>query len=742
MHARRLPVHFGGLVTRVHEESGLTIPAKPGAARMSGKAGSIVEVALPVPLRRGFDYLLDEGTEPPEPGTRVRVPFGRRRGTVGIVLGRRAESRLPEGKLRRIAAFLDEQPLFGAEHLALLRWAADYYQHPIGEVVFASLPSRLRQGAPAMPPAAPTAWRITPEGLRHLQSIRRAPRREAVLRRLVQSPDGIADAALAAEELRRPMLEELRKAGYVERFEIAPAPAAALAPGIRLNDSQAVAVAAVAGAFGRFQAFVLNGVTGSGKTEVYLELAARVVACGRQALILVPEIGLTPQLIERVGRRIPAGVAMLHSALPESERLAAWLRARDGKAAVILGTRSAIWTPLCRPGIVIVDEEHDASYKQQDALRYSARDVAVVRARDAGVPIVLGSATPALESLHNVRGGRYTELRLPRRAGAATPPEIRIVDLRRQEMHGALSRPLVQAIDAELRQDRQVLLFLNRRGYSPVIMCHACGWTAACPRCGLALTFHKQKDRMLCHHCGSSAAPERGCPDCGGTELLQVGHGTERLSEALAARFPNARLLRVDRDSTRGRGAMDRIVRTINAGEADILIGTQMLAKGHHFPKLTLVGIIDADRGLFSADFRASERMAQLFVQVSGRAGRENHPGRVLIQTHHPEHALLLALIRGGYEGFAATALEERREAELPPFTCLALLRAEHFAAEPPIRFLEEARDLLGNRGRGIQAFGPVPAPMERKAGRYRFQLLLQAGDRPALARALRPWTQ
>jgi len=708
---------------------------------MPGKTTSIVEVALPVPLRRGFDYLLDPQADPPEPGMRVRVPFGRR-GSVGIVLGRSAESRLPPGKLRKVAAVLDERPLFGERHLALLRWAADYYQHPIGEVVFGAIPVKLRQGAPATPPPAPTAWKITPEGLRHLESIRRAPRREAVLRRLSRSPDGIADDALGAEDLRRPMLETLRKLGWVERIEMAAAPMPVAGHGISLNAGQADAVTAVAAAFGRFQAFVLNGVTGSGKTEVYLELAARAVTAGLQALLMVPEIGLTPQLIERVHRRLPGGVAVLHSGLPESERLAAWLRARAGEAAVILGTRSAVWTPLPRPGIIIVDEEHDASYKQQEGLRYSARDVAVVRARDAGVPIVLGSATPALESLHNVRGGRYTELRLPRRAGAATPPEIRIVDLRGQEMHGALSRPLLQAIGSELHARHQVLLFLNRRGYSPVIMCHACGWSATCPRCGVPFTFHKQKNRMLCHHCGTGSAPERGCPECGGAELLQVGHGTERLAETLAAQFPEARLLRVDRDSTRRRGAMERMVKAINAGEADILIGTQMLAKGHHFPKLTLVGIIDADGGLFSADFRAGERMAQLFVQVSGRAGREEHAGRVLIQTHHPEHPLLRALIRGGYESFAAAALEERREAELPPFTSLALLRAEHVAAEAPIRFLEEARDLLGDARHGIQAFGPVPAPMERKAGRYRFQLLVQAGSRAELGKVLRTWAR
>jgi primosomal protein N' (replication factor Y) len=538
------------------------------------------------------------------------------------------------------------------------------------------------------------------------------------------------------------VLAALRKSGCIERTEQKAGAAPVPAPGPQLNPRQAAAVDAVAALLGRFQPFVLNGVTGSGKTEVYLELVARVVAGGRQALVLVPEIGLTPQLIDRVRRRLPAGVVVLHSALPESERMAAWLQARDGTAAVVLGTRSAIWTPLSRPGLVVVDEEHDPSYKQQEGLRYSARDVAVVRARDANVPVILGSATPSLESLHNVQAGRYLELRLPRRAGAASPPVIRIVDLRGQSMHGALSAALLDAIDATVKAGRQVLLFLNRRGYAPVIMCHACGWTALCRRCGVPLTFHKQHGLMLCHHCGVRAAPAAACGECAGDQLLQVGHGTERLAETLATAFPRARLLRVDRDSTRRRGAMDRMVRAIDAGEADILIGTQMLAKGHHFPNLTLVGIVDADRGLFSADFRAGERMAQLFVQVSGRAGRGEEPGRVLIQTHHPGHPLLHALIEGGYEAFAGTALEERRQAELPPFTNLALLRAEHFAADAPGRFLEEARALLERQRRRVQIFGPVPAPMERKAGRYRFHLLVQAARRPDLGEALRPWAQ
>jgi primosomal protein N' (replication factor Y) len=401
---------------------------------------------------------------------------------------------------------------------------------------------------------------------------------------------------------------------------------------------------------------------------------------------------------------------------------------------VVLGTRSAVWAPLRRPGVIIVDEEHDPSYKQQDGFRYSARDSAVMRARNENIPVVLGSATPSMESLYNVRAGRFTQLRLPDRAGNAAHPEVQVVDMRGRPLTGALSEPLLNAVQQALDSGQQSLLFLNRRGFSPVIMCHGCGWIATCSRCEAPMTYHRQRESLLCHHCGGAAAPPRECPEC--------GHGTQRIEETLTERFPGARVLRIDRDSTRRKGAMSDMVDRVNAGKADILVGTQMLAKGHDFPNLALVGIVDVDRGLFSTDFRATERMAQLFIQVSGRAGRSTQRGRVLIQTHFPTHPLLQSLIRTGYDGFADAVLEERRLAELPPYSYLALLRAEHYEADRPRLFLEQARDLLVKETSEVMVLGPVPAPMEKRAGRTRFQLLVQARRRPSLASALGPWVQ
>ncbi|MBI2992771.1 MAG: primosomal protein N' [Gammaproteobacteria bacterium] len=706
----------------------------------------ILRVALPVPLRRGFEYFAPPAmTRPPGPGTRIHVPFGKSRWRIGIVLGNSMRSELPSGRLKTAGAIIDDEPLFSADHFRLLLWASEYYQHPIGEVLFGALPGALRKGK-TVELKSDRVWRLSRAGQSQADGgTRLGPKQAALLSLLQQSADGILEGEMRLHhEIGRATLKSLQAKG---RIESAPAPGPVEAPRpvsaqVALNAAQARAAGQIAAELGRFQPFLLNGVTGSGKTEVYLNLINTVAGSGSQALVLVPEIGLTPQLVERIRARIGSRVALMHSSLSESERLASWLQARAGQADVLLGTRSAVWTPLRKPGIFIIDEEHDSSFKQQDGFRYSARDVAIMRARDAGVPIVLGSATPSMESLHNARTGKYTELRLPQRAGDALPPEIRIVDLRHQRLDGAISLPLIQAIDRELAARRQVLIFLNRRGYSPVILCHACGWMATCKRCNVPLTWHKRADRFLCHHCALQSRLPLRCPECGAGELLEVGHGTERLAETLSRRFPEARVLRIDRDSTRRKGVMNRMVESIATGDADILIGTQMLAKGHDFPNLTLVGIVDADRGLYSTDYRSGERMAQLFMQVSGRAGRAEHRGTVMIQTHHPDHPLLRSLIEHGYGGFADAVLRERRDAQLPPYSYLALLRAEHYRPETPQRFLDAARGMLEQRAGGLQIFGPVPAPMEKRAGRHRFQLLVQGNSRAALHKALRSWTQ
>lgn len=702
----------------------------------------VLKVAVPTPLHGCFDYLPPAGLEAEAvaPGSRVRVPFGRRR-SVGIVLGA-GEPTVEPGRLRRAHALLDSRPVLPPALLELLRWSAEYYQHPLGEVIATALPALLRQGEPARA-EGPRYWRATPAGMAlDLEVLRRAPRQAALLARLRGHPSGLGPEALNRLDFdwRRP-LAALEARGWVEAHTAPCLPAGVQAPrpGPDLNAAQAQAVQSVTEALGGFAPILLEGVTGSGKTEVYLGVIEAVVARGGQALVLVPEIGLTPQLVERFRRRFAGSIAVLHSGLSDRERLCAWLMAGEGRAPIVLGTRSAVFTPLARPGVIIVDEEHDPSFKQQDGFRYSARDLAVVRARQAGVPVVLGSATPSLESLHNALRGQYRHLRLPERAGAARHPEVRLLDVRRHPLTEGLSEPLLAHMDRHLQAGGQVLLFLNRRGYAPTLLCHECGWVGRCARCDAHMTLHARDRRLRCHHCGAERPLPVQCPDCGSAELITLGLGTERLEQALSGRFPGVGVVRIDRDSTRRKGAMEDKLAGVQDGTHRILVGTQMLAKGHDFPGVTLVGIVDVDQGLFSADFRAPERLAQLIVQVAGRAGRGERPGEVIIQTHHPEHPLLQTLVRAGYGAFARAALAEREAVGLPPCGALALLRAEAPAAEPPRRFLSEARALLAAQGEAeVALLGPVPAPMELRAGRYRAQLLLQAPERRPLQRLLR----
>jgi primosomal protein N' (replication factor Y) len=502
-------------------------------------------------------------------------------------------------------------------------------------------------------------------------------------------------------------------------------------------------VSAVSAAFGRHARFLLEGITGSGKTEVYLHLARLAIARGEQVMLLLPEIGLTPQLEERFRTSLPATLAVFHSRLTDVERLRSWLDTQSGTASILLGTRSAVFVPMKRPGLIIVDEEHDPSYKQQEGFRFSARDVAIKKARDLAVPILLGSATPCLESLWNVTRERYRPLRLPERAGGAAKPTFQLVDIRQQRLSEGLSRPLIDRIKSTLERRQQILLFINRRGFAPTLICHACGWVAECPRCDARLVIHYRDERLRCHYCAYEQPLPNECPECGVTDLRALGIGTERLEQSLLRLFPDSRVMRIDRDSTVKAGSLKQKLADVHGGEVDILIGTQMLAKGHHLPNVTLVGILDADAMLFATDFRASERTAQLIVQVAGRAGRGDQPGSVMLQTRHPGHPLLRTLIDDGYPAFAEAALSERRSAGLPPFGHLAVWRADAVDETAPLRFLTEVRDLAERlKGDRIQILGPAPAPMLRQAGRHRYQLLLQGARRAglhALLEALQP---
>ena len=703
---------------------------------------------MPGPLRRWFEYLPPSGqsdTDGFRPGTRVKVPFG---GSVrtGVVLETANESEIEVGRLRRIAARLDDEPSIPPSLLRLLVWAADYYHHPIGEVVRTALPTGLRRARPAAPAAG--AWRLTGKAGAS-SALPRAPRQAAVVAALEEAARQGGEPCLAETRLCtipnwRPAMRALARKGWVEPLAAAPPPAGTVPKLATPNESQARAVDAIASAAGSFRAFLLDGVTGSGKTEVYLIAIDRLVRSGAdQALVLVPEIGLTPQLVARFREALPVPISVVHSGMADGERLRSWEAARTGGSRVVIGTRSAVFTPLCRPALIVVDEEHDPSYKQQDGFRYSARDLALMRGSIEGVPVVLGSATPSLETIHLSTAGRCRRLRLAERAGGARMPGIVLHDVRRLPLAAGLSERLIEAVEERLARREQTLLFVNRRGFAPVVLCHDCGEAIECRHCDSRLVLHRADRRLRCHHCGAEHGIPVRCAACESPDLVSVGSGTQRLAEWLSERFASARVLRIDRDSTRRRGELDRMVRAARDGSVDILVGTQMLAKGHDFPRVTLVGVVDADAGLLSPDFRAPERVAQLVTQVAGRAGRGALAGEVIVQTRRPRHPLLTALAREGYPAFATAALAERDEIRLPPFARLVLLRAEASARVASSGFLATARQLAGELHRpGVEVMGPVPSPMERQGGRYRAQLLLRSASRTNLQAFLRPWVE
>lgn len=708
-----------------------------GQTKLPSSRALLVQVVVDAPVPTVFDYLVPPDQQP-SCGVRVRVPFGR--GTrIGVVVGTEDAAAVARGRLKLLGEVLDRTALLDAAHLAFLQWAADYYHHPVGEVVCAALPVRLRRGEPPLALGV-SAWELTAAGrAADPATLRRAPRQAALLVELqrragpVTRPELEAAAGPAGAALRA-----LRGRSWIQACELAAPPPQTVGTGPALTAEQAAAVSAVSNGFGQFGAFLLEGVTGSGKTEVYLRLAVAALARGQGVLVLVPEISLTPQLVRRFAARLGPGVAVLHSGLSEGERERAWQRARLGLARVVIGTRSAVLAPVADLGLMLVDEEHDGSFKQQDGFRYSARDLALVRAQralgGAGCPVVLGSATPSLESLRNAQEGRYRLLRLSQRAGAARLPRLDLLDVRAQPLEAGLSPVLLRELAATLESGQQALVFLNRRGFAPVLSCYDCGWLSDCPRCDARQTWHAAAGLLWCHHCGAQRRVPAVCPDCGGVELHPLGQGTERLEQVLRVRFPAVPLLRVDRDATRRKGQLEQLLEQAREGRPALLVGTQMLAKGHHFPGVTLVGVLDVDGGLFGADFRAAERMAQLVVQVAGRAGRGEAPGRVLIQTRFPEHPLLQTLVRLGYPAFAAAALAERCEAELPPYSHQALWRAEAAHAGPAAAFLGAVAALAaGLQQPAVTLWGPVPAPMERRAGRYRAHLLLQAAARRPL---------
>ncbi len=741
----------------------------------------ILQVIVACPLPRLFDYLPPANTPPAalQPGVRLWLPFGKRKrvappdknsgqiehlpgfqlptatqarpdGILGLLLDVRDHSDVPTAQLKAAYAVLDDAPLLTADVLRLLRWAAGYYHYPVGRVLQTALPALLNQGAAAQLPTLP-GWALSDAGRElDLASLpKRAHKQLALLDFLRQCPEQAATQANLNQHFphSHATLKKLHEKAWItpsridKPFVFNPSPQ----PPLALNAAQNAAVQAVCGHLSGFRAFLLDGVTGSGKTEVYLQIIQTVIEQGRQALVLVPEINLTPQMLSRFERRFACPIAVLHSKLTDHERLAAWLLAAQGIAPIVIGTRSAAWTPLAKPGVFIVDEEHDASYKQQAGFQYSARDLTLMRGHFAAVPVLLGSATPALDSLLNVRNGRYQNLPLPERAGAARPPTFRLIDLRQHPPQEGLSQPLLKALQTRLEIQQQSLVYINRRGFAPTLMCHTCGWVATCRHCAAHQTYHDQDERLHCHHCGASQSLPRVCPQCQSPDLRRLGYGTERVEQALRGQFPTARILRMDSDSTKRKHAMQQMLEQVHEGEVDILVGTQMLTKGHHFPKVTLVGVVNLDGGLFGVDFRASERLAQGLLQVAGRAGRAQLPGEVLLQTYHPQHPLLCALLEQGYGGFAEHALQEREQAALPPYTYLALLRAEAKQEADLTGFLKQARAVAESQIEqqhlaNVEIFGPIPAPLERRANFHRAQLLCQAAQRGHLHALLQHW--
>lgn len=710
----------------------------------------ICRVALALPLHKQFDYLLPDYLHKTENeelvGCRVSVPFGGKRQMIGVICETDPKLNYSVDKLKKIIRLIDHKPLLSKELWQLLRWAAFYYQHPFGDVFQQAIPTSLRQGKEPLFKAE-EYWRLSEKAF-ILDDFKRAKKQ-------YQALTALTDGCLSIKQLKevnitRPTLNTLQEKGLIESEEKQPEQTTNWLENFIenkekpiLSAEQAVAISGVTGQSESFNCFLLEGITGSGKTEVYLNIIKAILISGKQVLIIVPEIGLTPQIVQRFKNRFNVPISLKHSALNAREQLDSWCHAKQGSAAIIIGTRSAVFSDFKNLGLIILDEEHDASFKQQDGFRYHARDFAIKRAHQQNIPIVLGSATPCLETLHNALQGKYKHLHLTQRAGNAKPPSSSLINLAGLPLQSGLSPQLIELMGKHLAKNNQVILFLNRRGYAPVLMCHECGHLLKCPRCDAFYTYHKSANYLHCHHCTSTLPVPKQCGDCGSTQLIATGTGTEQLEETLNELFPDYPTVRIDRDNTRKKESFNQYLNDINQGKYKILLGTQMLAKGHHFPDVTLVALIDVDGALFCNDFRASERLAQLFTQVAGRAGRAEKKGQVLLQTHHPEHSLLQDLVNNGYLEFSRSALQERALAQLPPYSFQALLRAESSNATLAENFLRLCKQIVeqiaavNKINDRLFILGPIPASMERRAGKYRFQLLLQSQQRSLITQTL-----
>ncbi len=702
---------------------------------------NIISVAIDLPLFRLFDYLTIKNTQTlPKLGCRILVPFGQHE-KVAVVIALNQKSDIPRSKLRNVLKIIDKKPLLNEADLWLIQFTSDYYRHPLGEVVASALPSLLRKGKSLTPTLE--QFFITNEGRSvDIKALYSKAKRQAELLNTIRESTEINSNTLD-EKLPtwRRQKKILLEKGWIssklsEDHGLPDVEKINTKPGPNLNSEQRVAVESIINKKG-FHTHLLDGVTSSGKTEVYLHIIQNIIKSKKQVLILVPEIGLTSQLVKHLINRIGIKPVLMHSSLTDSERLLSWRMSKNGSAPLVLGTRSAIFIPIKTPGLIVVDEEHDTSYKQQEGLRYSARDLAIIRGKYLNIPVILGSATPSLESLKRCDENFYQHLKLTSRAGNALPPFMRIVDLSVNKTKDGISEQLVLAIDKHMKNNGQVLIFLNRRGFAPTLICNHCGHIAECSRCDSRITVSIVKKSLECHHCGSKRPISYKCDECGG-ECVPLGQGTERIEEILSKKFSKYTIKRIDSDSTRLKGTMDKALALATSGQSMILVGTQMLSKGHHFPRLTLVGVVNADQGLFSTDFRGSERLAQNIIQVAGRAGREKKQGEVIIQTEFPKHPFWNELFSGGYHQVARFSMAERKAAGWPPFSHIALIRADSHNREYTWKFLLNAKNIMVDSNiDDVRILGPTSAPMERKAGKYRGQLLIQSNRRSKLHQIL-----
>ena len=686
----------------------------------------IVKIAINTPIRQTFDYLSDEPARVWQPGMRAKVSFGNKT-VVGIVTEIKTIIE-QDRKLKPIIERIDDAACLDHELFALILWLSRYYHHPIGDCFATALPKKIRQGE-SLQATQQTFWQVHnnhPDKLGQKQ--------QQIFEALQQYPKGLSETVLKNKfGSVKSSLKGLEEKSVVTRYQQADVEVTQeiTEKNWPLNDDQLEICQKIEQKNDQFQPFLLHGITGSGKTEVYLTLAREQMKQGKQVLILIPEISLSGQFVERFKAGLTGRVLLSHSGINDGQRKQVWCLANSGQADVIIGTRSAVFMPLKRPGLVIIDEEHDSAYKQQDGLRYHARNILLMRAKNLNIPIVLGSATPSLESLYQVKQGKYQLLELKKRAGNAALPQVSLIDMS-LEPQSVISQGLQQKIRQHLQKQQQVLLFINRRGFAPVLMCHSCQWQAQCKSCDAKMVVHQQRQQLFCHHCGLIQRLPSRCPSCDAEDLNTHGAGTEKIEQLLQTMFPDTPVLRIDRDTTQTVNAFDNLFQPIRDGKSAVLVGTQMLAKGHDFHKVTLVGILDADQGLFSADFRASEYLAQSIVQVTGRAGRGEVQGEVLIQTRQISHPFWQQVLAQDYSKLAEGLLNERITIQLPPASFWAIWRAESPFAEQAITFLQEISDQLGQPNH-VQIMGPVPALMEKRAGRYRAQLVFCSQSRNAL---------